>query len=126
MPTEPEKSYIKEDDYVLLNTKKLDFIQYISRPNKALSTKFIGLFQVIQAVNLLSLNFVSLTTFNFTKSSTPPNFIPANHLPELSLSSPTLSPNLLPHQSKPLLAKGLTSVPIPSAIERPQESTLGF
>jgi hypothetical protein len=104
-----KKVTIKKDD-ILLNTKELDFTQYTSRIKSYLLDS-LAPSKSYGWLTLLPLSFAFQAISNFTESSTPPNFTPANHLPELSLHLPTSFQNLLPRQSKPLLAKGLTLVP---------------
>jgi hypothetical protein len=110
IPTEPIKRLPSKKMTMSCSTPK-NLISPNTLPNSTkpyLSNSLVS-FKSYELLTLLPLSFVSLATSNFTESSTPPNFTPANHLPELSLPSSTLSPNLLPHQSKPSLAKGLTS-----------------
>jgi hypothetical protein len=72
MPTEPEKKLPSKKMSVLLNTKELDLTQYTFRPNKALSARFIGLFQVMWVVNSTVLSFAFQATSNSTESSCNP------------------------------------------------------
>jgi hypothetical protein len=112
MPIKPEnKLPSKKMTTSYLTPRSLTSPNTLPDPTKPYLLDSLALFKSCELLTLLPLRFASQTTSNFTESSIPPNSTPANHHLELSLHLPTLSPNSLPHQSKPLLAKGLTSVP---------------